>query len=215
MTIDIAVLLSGSGTTLQNLIDMKAAGKLDVNIKLVVSSRADAAGLKRAEDAGIKTAIVESRIYRKDGKTNWEEMSKAIDDLCNRAEVDYIVLAGFMCFYHFEARYQNKVVNVHPAILPSFGGQGMYGIKVHEAVVRRGVKLTGCTVHFVDPNAYDEGPIIVQRAVPVYDTDSAEDVQQRVMSEERVALPEALSLIASGRVGVENGSVQIAPPSSQ
>eukprot|EP00397_Hematodinium_sp_SG-2012_P062187 GEMP01083544.1.p1 GENE.GEMP01083544.1~~GEMP01083544.1.p1 ORF type:complete len:140 (+),score=24.91 GEMP01083544.1:337-756(+) len=137
-------------------------------------------------------------------------MSAEIDVLCIKTEVSVIVLAGFMCFYRFDRQFQNRVVNVHPAILPSFGGQGMYGIKVHEAVVRRGVKITGCTVHFVDPNAYDEGPIIVQKAVPVHNQDTAEDVQARVMDAEREALPEALGLIAAGKVAVNDGVVQIA-----
>lgn len=196
----IAVLLSGGGTTLQNLIDCRAAGNLPADIELVVSSRASAKGLERARAAGIPTETVPSRDFRApDGSPDWDAMSDRIDKILLPRKFDLICLAGFMCFYRIPAELRGKVINIHPALLPAFGGRGMWGHHVHEAVRASGVKISGCTVHYVT-NDYDRGPIILQRSCPVYAEDSADDIAARVFAEECLAYPEAIRLIAAQRV---------------
>lgn len=204
----VAVLLSGGGTTLQNLIDCRAAGKLPVDFAVVVSSRANAFGLERARRAGIPTAVVPSRDFRRDGLMDWDAMSERINAILLPLQLDLVCLAGFMCFYRIPAALSGKVVNIHPALLPAFGGRGMWGHHVHEAVRKSGVKISGCTVHFVT-NEYDSGPIIVQRACPVTSADSAADIAARVFQEECRAYPEAIRLIAAGRAHVRDGIVDI------
>jgi formyltetrahydrofolate-dependent phosphoribosylglycinamide formyltransferase len=149
---------------------------------------------------------VPSRKYRGD----WERMSAAITEALEEYDVELIVLAGFMCLYLFPDRYENRIVNVHPALIPAFCGHGMYGHLAHEAVIEYGVKVSGCTVHIVD-REYDHGPIILQRVVPVLADDTADSLAERVMAEERVAYPEAIRLFAEDRVRVENGRVRVLP----
>ena len=204
----VAVLLSGGGTTLQNLIDCRAAGTLPVDFAIVVSSRADAFGLERARRAGIPTAVVPSKDFRRDGFMDWDAMSAQINAILLPLDLDLVCLAGFMCFYRIPEGLSGKVVNIHPALLPAFGGRGMWGHHVHEAVRRSGVKISGCTVHFVT-NEYDSGPLIVQRACPVRAADSAADIAARVFKEECQAYPEAIRLIAAGRARVRDGIVDI------
>jgi len=205
----IAVLLSGGGTTLQNLLDCRAAGNLPVEIALVLSSRTDAFGLERARRAGIPTEVVASKDYRSaDGKPDWDAMSEKINSLLLPLGLDLVCCAGFMCFYRYPEVFNAKVINIHPSLLPAFGGHGMWGHYVHEAVKKSGVKVSGCTVHFLN-NQYDSGPIILQRTCPVYATDSADDIAARVFAEECQAYPEALRLLAAGRVRIENGIVKI------
>ncbi len=203
--IRLAVLLSGSGRTLQNFIDRSAAGTLKARVVKVISSRRDAYGLVRAEKAGIPTVIVRRRDL-----PSMEAFSQAITRELDDCQPDLVALAGFMCLYKVPDRYANRIMNIHPALLPSFGGKGFYGERVHEAVLGHGCKVTGCTVHFVD-NVYDHGPIILQRTVGVAEDDDAHSLAQRVFEQELEAYPMAVNLYSEGRVMVEGRRVRILP----
>src|SRR5438552_18232413 len=202
-TIRLAVFLSGNGTTLQNLIDRAADGRLPAQVVLVASNRADAFGLVRAEKAGIPTAVIE----RKDFATR-EEFSRRLFDLCREHKADLVCLAGFLQLIHIPDDYEGRVMNIHPALVPSFCGQGYYGHHVHEAVLASGAKITGCTVHFCD-NQYDHGPIILQRAVNVFEDDTPESLAARVFEQECEVYPEAIRLFAEGRLQIEGRRVHI------
>lgn len=206
----IAALLSGGGTTLQNLIDLIDAGKLNAEVVLVISSKEGVKGLDRAAKHNIPSAVVPSKAFRKDGAPDWDAMSDEITRVLGPYAPDLICLCGFMCFYRIPAAYAGRVMNIHPALIPSFCGQGMWGHHVHEAVVNAGVKVSGCTVHFVN-NQYDAGPIIVQRTCPVSDADTPDDVAARVFQEECKAYPEAIRLFAAGRLRIEGEVVRILP----
>ncbi len=199
-----AVFISGGGTTLQNFIDRIGDGTLKARISVVLSSREDAYGLVRAERAGIPTVVVPSRRFGGD----WEAMSAAIDEALEGFEFDLVAMAGFMCFYRIPPQLHGRVMNIHPALIPAFCGKGMYGMRVHRAVLEAGVKVSGCTVHFAD-NAYDHGPIIIQRCVPVLDDDTPESLSERVFREECRAYPEAINLFAEGRLSIEGRKVRI------
>jgi phosphoribosylglycinamide formyltransferase-1 len=203
MPLRLAVLVSAGGTTLQNLIDEIAAGRLDAQIVQVVSNNADAFALVRAERAGIPTAVVS----RKQAGSR-EEFSRRIFDLCRSAQAELVCMAGFLQLVTIPEDYQLRVMNIHPALIPAFCGKGFYGHHVHEAVLEAGVKITGCTVHFAD-NEYDHGPIILQRAVPVLDDDTPETLAQRVFEEEKIAYPEAIRLFAEKRLQVVGRRVRI------
>lgn len=190
----VAVLLSGSGTTLENLFEKRDAGKLSVDIVVVVSSRADAYGLERARRRGVPALVVERRKHKET-----DEFSAAVFGAITPHKPDLVCLAGFMSRLRIPTGYEGRVVNVHPALLPAFGGKGFYGHHVHEAVLRAGCKVTGCTVHFVDAE-YDHGPIIAQRAVSVTAGDTVESLAARVQAAERELYPEAIQLIAEGRL---------------
>jgi phosphoribosylglycinamide formyltransferase-1 len=187
----IAVLISGGGTTLRNLIEKIQAGSLPVEIKLVISSSPEARGLEYAQAAGIPTLAVE-----KNKSSSPAAFSEAIFQPCREAGVRCVVMGGFLKHVLIPPDFENRVVNIHPALLPAFGGQGMYGLKVHQAVLDAGAKATGCTVHFVD-NQYDHGPVILQREVPVEPGDTAETLQARVFQAERALYPQALNLLAT------------------
>jgi formyltetrahydrofolate-dependent phosphoribosylglycinamide formyltransferase len=202
--LNMAVFLSGGGTTLQNFIDKIESGELPARISVVVSSRADAYGLVRAKDHGIPTAVVPSSKFRRD----WEAMSKAVTTAIEPYKVDLITLAGFMCFYRIPPEYTGRVMNIHPGLIPAFCGENLYGRFVHEAVIASGVKVSGCTVHFAD-NEYDSGPIIVQKTVPVLDDDTPETLAARVFEQECVAYPEAVRFFAEGRLRIEGQRVRI------
>jgi formyltetrahydrofolate-dependent phosphoribosylglycinamide formyltransferase len=201
----LAVLLSGSGTTLQNLLDRSADGRLPARVVLVVSNRWDAYGLQRAEKAGIPTAL----IPRKDCASA-EEFGRRIFDACRESQVDLVCLAGFLQFLPIPEDFVGRVMNIHPALIPAFCGKGYYGQRVHEAALAYGVKVSGCTVHFAD-NVYDHGPIILQRPVPVLDDDTAETLGQRVFQQECEAYPEAIRLFAEGRLRIGGRRVRIVP----
>ena len=201
--IKLAVLLSGSGTTLQNLIDVIASGKLNARIQLVIGSRSEVVGLERARNATLPAHIVDRRSF-----PDVESFSKTIFELINAADVDLICLAGWLCLLDIPPRWQGKMMNIHPALLPSFGGKGMYGKRVHEAVLAHGCKVSGCTVHFVDGN-YDTGPIIIQRTCPVVDDDTPESLAHRVFEEEKIAYPEAIRLFAEGKLTIDGRRVRI------
>eukprot|EP01064_Diplonema_japonicum_P005078 TRINITY_DN13393_c1_g3_i1.p1 TRINITY_DN13393_c1_g3~~TRINITY_DN13393_c1_g3_i1.p1 ORF type:complete len:220 (+),score=48.76 TRINITY_DN13393_c1_g3_i1:54-713(+) len=207
----IAVLLSGSGSTLQNIFNHIDNGCMTgVAVELVVSSRADAYGLERAKQRQVPTVVVESKRFRdtETKVTDWKCMSAEICEILKKHEIDLVILAGYMCMFIVPPEYNNKVMNVHPALIPAFSGQGMYGDRVHKAVVSRGAKLTGCTVHFVT-NEYDDGPIILQKHMPVTSSMSWEEVQNGVQQLERQAYPEAIFLYAAGRLDVKDGLVTI------
>lgn len=203
--IKLAVLLSGGGTTLQNIIDRIAAGRLDARVSVVISSRKDAFGLDRAKAAGIPTAVVSSRQYRE-----IEQFSNAILTEIDRHGVDLIILAGFMCLFQIPDRYIGRMMNIHPALIPAFCGKGFYGHHVHEAVLEYGCKVSGCTVHFAD-NQYDHGPIIAQRTCPVLDDDTPETLAARVFEQECEAYPEAIQLFAEKRLKIEGRRVRVTP----
>ncbi len=191
----IAVLVSGGGTNLQALIDAEKSGIIKSGeISLVISNKADAYALTRAENAGIKTAVV----LKKECATKEEFEEKIIEKLTDTG-IDMIILAGFMCILSekFTSRYPKRILNVHPSLIPSFCGEGFYGLKVHEAALSYGVKVTGATVHYVNEIA-DGGEIILQKAVDILPGDTPEVLQKRVMTEaEWILLPRAAELVAS------------------
>jgi phosphoribosylglycinamide formyltransferase 1 len=201
--IQLAVLVSGSGTSLQNLIDVIAAGELDAQIKLVIGSRPDLGGLKRAMEAKIMNFVVDRRAFE-----DVAQLSKQVFSLCTDAGVDLVCLAGWLCLLEVPPEFAGRVMNIHPALLPSFGGKGMYGKKVHEAVLAQGCKVSGCTVHFADAE-YDAGPIILQRAVPVEEDDNAESLAQRVFAAECIAYPQAITLFQQRRLKIDGRLVRI------
>jgi phosphoribosylglycinamide formyltransferase-1 len=192
--IRLAVLISAGGTTLQNLIDRIADGRLDARIALVISNNADAPGLERAVKAGLATAVVERKQH-----PSREAFSQRIFDLCRQAEVELVCLAGFLQLITVPDDFHDRVMNIHPSLIPAFCGKGFYGHHVHEAALAYGVKVSGCTVHFAD-NVYDQGPIILQRVVPVLDDDTPDTLGARVFQQECEAYPEAIHLFATGRL---------------
>ena len=198
-----AVLVSGGGTNLQAIIDAKASGIIkNAEISLVISNNPSAYALTRAKNAGIKAICISPSEF-----DSREAFNKALTDALIEAEVDLVVLAGFLVIIPREMveKFRNRIINVHPSLIPSFCGTGCYGLKVHEKALSRGVKITGATVHFVDEGT-DTGPIILQKAVEVKDGDTAEILQKRVMEEaEWKILPEAIELVASGQVKVVDG----------
>ena len=203
----IGVLVSGGGTNLQKLIDAQQAGQiLNGQLQVVISSRPDAYALERAKNAGIEGITLRRKDY-----DSVEEYSQALIDALRERQVDLVVLAGFLTITgdNFVEAFRNRIINVHPALLPSFGGKGYYGLHVHEAALARGVKVTGATVHFVN-EVCDGGPIILQKAVEVKEGDTPETLQKRVMEEaEWLLLPEAVSLFCQGKLSVEDGIVHI------
>jgi phosphoribosylglycinamide formyltransferase-1 len=189
-----AVLLSGSGRTLQNLLDRIADGLLPARVVLVVSNKADAYGLERARQAGLPTAVVDRKSF-----TDRDAFSTAVFDHCRRAGAELVCLAGFLQLLRIPDDFAGRVMNIHPALLPAFGGQGMYGRHVHEAVLASGAKQSGCTVHFAD-NVYDHGPIVRQRSVEVRADDTPDTLADRVFAAECEAYPEAIKLFAEGKL---------------
>lgn len=198
----IAVLVSGNGTNLQAIIDSIESGYLNCSIEMVISDREGIFGIERAKIKGIKTYVVDRKIYK-------NTLSSKILDL-TLGKVDLIVLAGFLSILdkNFIECFRNKIINIHPSLIPAFCGPKMYGIKVHEKAVEYGVKYSGCTVHFVDEGT-DTGAIIAQRVVPVYPEDTADILQQRVLLQEHKLLPEVIKLIAEKRIKVDGRKVII------
>lgn len=203
--LSIVVLISGGGTTLKNILEKRAAGKLRVDVKLVISSNAKARGLDIAAAAGIPTKVLRGRDF-----TAPELYSEAIFNACREVSPDYVVMGGFLSYVPIPPDFENRVINIHPALIPAFCGKGFYGHHVHEAVLEYGAKISGCTVHFVD-NEYDHGPVILQRAVPVLDDDTPDTLAARVFAAECEAYPEALALLSSGRVIVAGRRVRVMP----
>ena len=201
--IRLAVLISGSGTTLQNLVTKISDGELQAEIPIVIASRPDCNGIAKAQNAGLKCQAVPRKQFG-----SVQDFSHAIFDLCRQREVDLVLLAGFLSLIEIPDDFTLRVMNIHPALIPAFCGKGLYGHHVHEAVLERGVKVSGCTVHFAD-NQYDHGPIIIQHCVPVLDDDDPETLAARVFEAECEAYPEAIRLFAAGRLEVENQRLRI------
>lgn len=195
MTTRLAVLVSGGGTTLQNFLDRIADGRMDASVEVVISSNPAAYALDRARGAGIDTHVVR----RRDFETQ-EAFSEAITAALERYEFDLIALAGFTQRYIFPPRYEGRVLNVHPALLPKFGGQGMWGRHVHEAVLAARESESGCSVIIAD-HEYDNGPVVVQKKVPVLPGDTPDTLAARVLEAEREAYPTAIRLMAK-RLGL-------------
>ncbi len=198
----LVVCISGGGTTLQNLIDRIADGRLVAKIVAVIASNPDAFGIERAQRAGIPVQIVERA-----GGGHSERLFATIREY----DPDFVCLAGWLNLIRIPADYAQRVLNVHPSLLPAFGGKGMYGHRVHEAVLAYGAKVSGCTVHFAD-DTYDTGPILVQRAVPVHDSDTPEQLAKRVFAAECEAYPEALQKLAQTNWQVVGRRVVFAEP---
>lgn len=208
MPTKVAVLLSGSGTTLQNLIDLQERGELDIDIVCVIGSKKDAYGLERARNHNIPEHAISKKNYASQSAFN-EAVWQAIRDY----KAELVVLAGYMLLLHVPEDYKNRIMNVHPALIPAFCGHKMYGSYVHEAVLAYGAKLTGATVHFVDEK-YDHGPIILQEAVPVLPEDTIDTLADRVQEAERRLYPHAIRLFAEGRLKVEGRKVRLLPERS-
>lgn len=199
----LAILISGSGTTMLNINDNIEAGKLNAQISVVISSRNDVKGVERAKQIGIEPIIIRRKDFQR-----IEDFSDCITKQLRDNEIDLVVQAGWLCLWQIPQDYVNKVMNIHPALLPSFGGQGMWGRHVHEAVLKKGCKVSGCTVHFCT-NEYDQGPIIVQRACPVYDTDTPQSLAARVFEQEKIAYIDAINLFEKNRIAVDGSIVRI------
>ena len=202
--IKIAVLISGGGTTLKNLIDGIAAKTLNAEIELVVSSNPAAGGLQFAKDASIKEAVVDYREH-----ADRRSFSDAVFAAIRSTEADLIVMGGFLRQLAIPADFENKIINIHPSLIPAFSGKGFYGSRVHQSVLDYGCKLTGCTVHFVD-DQYDHGPIIAQQSVLVENSDDAKGLARRVFAAECELLPSVINQIAGGKISVAGRLVSVA-----
>lgn len=198
----IGFLISGSGSTLQNFIDLEKQGKLKGSICVVISSKSDAYGLQRAKNNNIASYSVNFKEY----KNNLEEYSNRISEILKKHAVDLVVMGGFMSFYKIPPCFENKVLNVHPALIPAFCGEKMYGHKVHEAVLEYGAKVTGATVHFVN-NKYDNGPVIMQASVKVLEDDTADTLAERVQAKEREIYPIAVNAVLEDKVLIKGRRV--------
>ncbi len=201
--VSMAVLISGGGTTLRNLIQKIRGKELAAEIRLVLSTDPGAGGLQHARDAEIPWQVVRRKDF-----ASTESFSEAVFRSCQQADVDLIVMGGFLKHVLIPAEWHGRVVNIHPSLIPSFCGHGYYGNRVHQAVLEYGCKVSGCTVHFVD-NQYDHGPIILQKVVPVQNDDTPETLAARVFEQECQAYPEALQLFAEGRLRLDGRRVSI------
>ena len=203
----IAVLVSGGGTNLQALIDAEKRGELGCGkISLVIASKPDVYALERAKNNDIEAIVLARKEY-----ADISAYSKALADTLEQKGTDLVVLAGFLTIIDAQVyeRFPNKILNVHPALIPSFCGKGYYGLHVHEAALEKGVKLSGATVHIVTPEC-DAGPIVLQKAVTVKEDDTPETLQRRIMEEaEWKILPEAVRLFCEGKILVKNNKVYI------
>ena len=203
----IAVLVSGGGTNLQAIIDKIASGEItNTEIALVFSNNRKAYALERAKKAGIPAKALSPKQFE-----SRDAFNDAVIDVIDESKADLIVLAGCLMYIppKLIEKYHNRIINIHPSLIPSFCGKGYYGLIVHEKALARGVKVTGATVHFVD-EVLDNGPIILQKAVAIEEGDTPEVLQRRVMEQaEWIILPKAIDLIANGKVSVENGIAHI------
>ena len=202
-----AVLISGSGTTLLNLLERIETGELAVSIRLVISSSSRARGLEHATSRGIETRVIRPNEYGSPA-----EFSQAVFDPCREADIGLVVMGGYLKFVPIPVDFENRVMNIHPGLIPAFCGEGFFGLRVHQQVLEYGVKISGCTVHFVD-NEYDHGPIILQRALDVLPDDTAKSLQARVFALECDAYPRAIGLYAEDRLRVVGRQVVIQPAS--
>ncbi len=195
---NIGVLASHGGSNLQAILDAIQSGRLPAKVSLVISNNPGAFALERAKSANIQTMVINSKSHPDDSARD-----VAIADALEAAEVEWVVLAGYMkkLGTHTLSRFRNRILNIHPALLPKFGGQGMYGINVHKAVVESGEKETGPTVHLVD-EVYDHGQIVAQARVPVLPTDTPEELSARVLKAEHLLFPETLAKLARGEINL-------------
>ena len=192
----LAVLISGSGSTLNNLLELIERGELHARVRLVISSRADAGGLAYAAQRDIPTSVVRRKDY-----PDAETFRDAVFDPIRAANVALVVMGGYLQHVLIPLDFENRVVNIHPSLIPAFCGHGYYGLAVHRAAIEYGVKVSGCTVHFVDDH-YDHGPIIAQQVCPVFPGDTAQSLQERVGQLERQLLPQVVEAIAEDRVRI-------------
>jgi phosphoribosylglycinamide formyltransferase 1 len=199
----LGVLFSGGGRTLENLVEKAREGSIPVEIVVAISSHAGAGGIERARRLGVPCEVLD---YRERG----ESLSDGITEVLDERRVDLVASGGFLRRYRFPPRYAGRILNIHPSLLPRHGGKGFYGDRVHAAVLAAGEKFSGCTVHYVT-DEYDEGPIILQRVVPVRPGDTVHDLAERVFAEECIAYPEAIRLHAAGLLVVEKGIVTLGP----
>jgi formyltetrahydrofolate-dependent phosphoribosylglycinamide formyltransferase len=189
----VAVLLSGEGTSLENLLEQIEAGAVPARVAVVIASKADAGGLARARRRGVPAIAVPRKQF-----PDVDAFNDRLHEVLAEHPVDLVALLGFLSPFQSRGRYEGRVINTHPALVPAFSGKGWYGRRVHEAVLARGCKLSGATVHFCDAE-YDHGPILLQEAVPVLEDDTPETLAARVQAVERRLVPEAIRLIAEGR----------------
>ncbi len=201
----LAGLVSGGGRTLVNIARRIEAGQLPARIELVIASRPDAPAIERAAGLGL-----EVRVATPAGKGGDGARHDRISAWLLERGIDLVCLAGYLLWFRVDPPFTGRVMNIHPALLPDFGGRGMFGLRVHRAVLASGRKVTGCTVHFVD-DQYDHGPIILQRTCPVLPGDDEHTLAARVFAEECLAYPEAIALFADGRLRIVDGRVRIAP----
>ena len=197
----IAVLISGGGTTLKNLLTKNELGEINVDFRVVISSNPKASGLAFATEAKIPISFVRRRSF-----VSPEEHSRALFDQCRQHEVEYVLMGGYLEHILIPNDFTNRVLNTHPALIPSFCGKGYYGLRVHQAVLDYGATISGCTIHFVD-NQYDHGPVILQRVVEVDPNDTAETLAKRVFASECEAYPAVLRLLAEDRIRVDGRRV--------
>jgi phosphoribosylglycinamide formyltransferase-1 len=197
----LGVLFSGGGRTLENLARKAVEGSLPADIAVAISSHREAGGLEKARRAGVPAHVVDYREHR-------EDFSPRLCTILEEAKVDWVLLGGFIRYFDIPPALAGRVLNIHPALLPAFGGKGFYGDRVHEAVLAAGAKFSGCTVHFLTAE-YDRGPIILQRLVPVDPHDTVESLRERVFREECIAYPEAVRLCIRAEVELREGKVII------
>ena len=199
----VAVLLSGEGTSLENLFEQIESGDLPARIAVVIGSKQNAGGLERARRRGVPALAVPRKRY-----PDTSDFNDAIHAELDRHDVDLVACLGFLSLFETRGKFDGRAINVHPALVPSFSGQGYYGRRVYEAVLASGVKVTGATVHFIDAE-YDRGPIILQEAVAVLDDDTAATLAERVQAVERRLVPEAIRLFARGQLAIEGRRTRI------
>jgi formyltetrahydrofolate-dependent phosphoribosylglycinamide formyltransferase len=199
----VAVLLSGNGSSLENLLEHIDSGSVNAEVVLVISSQENAFGLERARRRGIPAVAVSRKKYP-DGKEFNDQLHAALAPY----DVQLVALLGFLSLFELRGKYEGRTLNVHPALIPAFCGTGFYGRRVHEAVLASGVKISGATVHLSD-DEYDQGPILLQEAVPVLEDDTLETLAERVQAAERRLVPRAVQLFAEGRVRVEGKKARI------
>ena len=191
-------LISGGGTTLLNFLDQIQSGQLHAEVPLVIASQKSCKGVERARNAGLECVVIRPRDF-----SSIEQFSDAVFGELRKARIDLVTMADFLSLLHVPDDFSWRVINIHPSLIPAFCGHGFYGHHVHEAAVQRGVKVSGCTVHFAD-NEYDHGPIILQNAVNVPDRCTADELASLVFEQEKIAYPEAIRQLASGRLMIEN-----------
>lgn len=199
----IGVLVSGSGSNLQSIIDEIENGNINAKIACVISDKEKAFGLERARKHNIKAVSFDKKKYK-------GVLNEKIYEVLREEKVDLVVLAGYLSILDGEIlkAYKNKIINIHPSLIPSFCGPNMYGIKVHEAAIKKGVRYSGCTVHFVNEEV-DGGAIILQEAVDVYFDDDAHTLQKRILEKEHMLLPKAVKLISEGKIEIIDGRCKI------